>query len=195
MLPKQLANAFFTSEKHKLIKSLDFNHLLSQIIGILSVNQIWLTTSLFVYVLQTPLVHPAKTQFSMGIRPVWSESSLCAPWVAKDHNFLQANSEDSDQTGQMPRLIWVFAGHTYHFVGFVTMRLTLRSCEKERQAFTYILDNICIRYGTILYRQVVCIPMGITNCAPLVFFSLCFLFAIKEISWSLFPGIRTLKLL
>ena len=31
----------------------------------------------------------------------------------------------------------------------------------------YLLDNICIRFGTKLYRQIVGIPMG-TNCAPLV---------------------------
>ena len=37
--------------------------------------------------------------------------------------FLHADSEDSDQTGQMPRLIRVFAGHTGHFVGFVKRRL------------------------------------------------------------------------
>ena len=55
-------------------------------------------------------VCPAKTQISLGIRPVWSGSSLSAwrklgplasPW---------APSEDSDQTGWMPRLIWVFTG-------------------------------------------------------------------------------------
>ena len=46
------------------------------------------------------------------IRSVWSESSLCAQWVAKYPRFLHADSEDSDQTGQMPRLIWVFAGRT-----------------------------------------------------------------------------------
>ena len=57
-------------------------------------------------------VRPAKTQISLGIHPVWSESSLCAQWVAKDPSFLQVDSEDSDQTGQMPRLIWVFAGRT-----------------------------------------------------------------------------------
>ena len=57
-------------------------------------------------------VRPAKTQISLGIRPVWSESSLCAQWVAKDPSFLHADSEDSDQTGRMPRLIWVFAGRT-----------------------------------------------------------------------------------
>ena len=32
---------------------------------------------------------------------------------------------------------------------------------------TYLLDNIYIRFGTKLYRQIVGIPMG-TNCAPLV---------------------------
>ena len=57
-------------------------------------------------------VRPAKTQISLGIRPVWSESSLCAQSVAKDLSFLHADSEDSDQTGRMPRLIWVFAGRT-----------------------------------------------------------------------------------
>ena len=57
-------------------------------------------------------VCPAKTQTSLGIRPVWSESLQCAQWVAKDPSFLHADSQDSDQTGQMPRLIWVFAGRT-----------------------------------------------------------------------------------
>ena len=56
-------------------------------------------------------VRPAKTQISLDIRPVWS-ASLCAQWVGKDPSFLHADSEDSDQTGRMPRLIWVFAGRT-----------------------------------------------------------------------------------
>ena len=62
-------------------------------------------------------VRPAKTQITLGIHPVWSESSLCTQWVAKDSSFLEADSEDSD------RLIWVFAGRTCHLVGFVTMGL------------------------------------------------------------------------
>ena len=33
--------------------------------------------------------------------------------------------------------------------------------------FFWIMDNIYIRFGTKLYRQIVGIPMG-TNCAPLV---------------------------
>ena len=42
------------------------------------------------------------------IRPVWSESLLWALWVAKDPNLLQVDSKD--QTGPMPRPIWVFNG-------------------------------------------------------------------------------------
>ena len=34
----------------------------------------------------------------------------------------------TDQTGQMPRLIWVFAGHTCHFVGFVMRWLICPCC-------------------------------------------------------------------
>ena len=69
---------------------------------------------------------PAKTQISLGICLVWSEPLLCILMVAKDQMHMDSEdsdqtgqSEDSDQTGRMPRLIWVFAGHTYHFVGFV----------------------------------------------------------------------------
>ena len=35
------------------------------------------------------------------------------------------------------------------------------------EALIYLLDNIYIRFGTKLYRQIVGIPLG-TNCAPLV---------------------------
>ena len=54
----------------------------------------------------TKRLGPAKTQISLGIRPVGSESSLCAQWVAKDSSFLHVDSEDSDQTGQMQSLCW-----------------------------------------------------------------------------------------
>ena len=41
------------------------------------------------------------------------------------------------------------------------------SCQNVCDALPFLLDNIFIRFGTKLYRQVVGIPMG-TNCAPLV---------------------------
>ena len=68
-------------------------------------------------------VYRAKTRISLGIRPVWPESSLCALWVAKDPMTLHADGEDSDQTARMPRLIWIFARRTCHFAGFVVRRL------------------------------------------------------------------------
>ena len=66
-------------------------------------------------------VHPAKTQISLSIRTVWSESLLCALWVAKDPVV-------------NPRLIWVFAGHTGCFVCFVIHRLIL-----------FLLQNIVMK--------------------------------------------------
>ena len=70
-------------------------------------------------------VCPTKTPISLGIRPVWSESSLSAWRKLRPLGTHSAHSEDSDQTGRMPRLIWVFAGRTCHFVGFVMRRLIL----------------------------------------------------------------------
>ena len=39
-------------------------------------------------------VRPAKTQISLGIHQVGSESALCTQWVAKDPSFLHMDSED-----------------------------------------------------------------------------------------------------
>ena len=76
--------------------------------------------------LPVPLpVCPAKTQISLGIHPVWSESSLSAHWAVKVSRFLHADSEDSDQKGRMPSLIWVFTGLIGHSVGFIMLQLFL----------------------------------------------------------------------
>ena len=67
-------------------------------------------------------VRPSKTQISLGIRQIWSGFFLCAQWVANDLRFLHANSEYSDPTGRMPRLIWIFFGRIVHLVCFVVRR-------------------------------------------------------------------------
>ena len=46
-------------------------------------------------------------------------------------------------------------------------RYELWSCQKLCDALHYVLDNIFIRFGSELYRQIVGIPMG-TNCATFV---------------------------
>ena len=66
-------------------------------------------------------VRPTMTQISLGI-PVWSGSSLSTWRNLGSLVTYWAHSEDSDQTGRMPRLIWVFVGHS-NFVGFVMRRL------------------------------------------------------------------------
>ena len=48
-----------------------------------------------------------------------------------------------------------------------TKRYKLWSCQNVCEALIYLLENIYIRFGNKLYRQIVGIPMG-TNCAPLV---------------------------
>ena len=76
-------------------------------------------------------VRPAKTQISLGIRPVWSESSLSTWRKLGSLATHWVHSEDSDQTGRMPRLIWVFAGRT--------LILLVLSCRGSFQFVSFIM--------------------------------------------------------
>ena len=68
-------------------------------------------------------VRPTKTQISLGIRPVWSESSLCAQWVAKGPRLLlHADSEDWSDWADAQADLSLRWAHI-HFVGFVVSRL------------------------------------------------------------------------
>ena len=67
---------------------------------------------------------------------------------------LHADSEVSDQTGQMPRLIGVFAGHTDHFVGFfrVSTQMICQVLHPCQQHFNYarlILKALCKRSAAL----------------------------------------------
>ena len=70
----------------------------------------------------------AQLESARGIRPVWSESLLSAWRKLGSLATHWAHSEDSDQTGQMPRLISLHWVHS-HFVGFVVRRLKYFSHE------------------------------------------------------------------
>ena len=63
-------------------------------------------------------LRPAKTRISLGIRPVWSESSLSAWRKLGSLATHWVHSEDFDQTGRMHRLIWVFAGQAVTLLVF-----------------------------------------------------------------------------
>ena len=67
-------------------------------------------------------VRPAKTQISLGICPVWSESSLSAWRNIKSLATQWAHSKDwSDRADAQadPSLRWA---HTGHFVSFVMLQ-------------------------------------------------------------------------
>ena len=66
-------------------------------------------------------------------RPVWSESSLSAWRKLRSLATNWAHSKDSDQTGWMPRLIWVLAGHTATLLGFVTRWLNFEKKKKKKK--------------------------------------------------------------
>ena len=53
------------------------------------------------------------------------------------------------------------------FTSDAVRNYNLWSCQKVREALSFLLYNIYIRFGSKLYRQIVGIPIG-TNCAPLV---------------------------
>ena len=57
-------------------------------------------------------------------------------------------------------------GHAF-FTSDAVRNYNLWSYQKVCKALTFLLDNISIKFGSKLYRQIVGIPMG-TNCASLV---------------------------
>ena len=69
-------------------------------------------------------MRPAKASNQPGHPPsLIRVFTVCDHWIAEGLRFLHADSEDSGQTGQMPRLILVFAGCTGHSIDFVMKRL------------------------------------------------------------------------
>ena len=78
------------------------------------------------------LVQPAKTQISLRIRAVWSESSLIACAFYSLQAIQRGTKENPCRTGWKYRL--TFAGHTGLIVGFVVHRLKY----KYSMAFYYV---------------------------------------------------------
>ena len=76
---------------------------------------------------------------------VWSESSLSAWRKLGSLATHWAHSEDSGQTGRMPRLIWVRWAHS-HFVGFVMLWLI----------YGQILHWNCLNNGSNCASRTVC---------------------------------------
>ena len=90
-------------------------------------------------------VRLVKTQISLGIHQIWSESSLYIFWVAKDPMLFYADIEDSNQTWWVPRLIWVFAGRTGQFCCF---------CHAAAQ-FIVFIHCFCLQGCSVVSRHVI----------------------------------------
>ena len=104
-------------------------------------------------------VHPAKTQIRLGIHPVWTESSLCAQWVAKDLSFLHADSGDSDLTGQAAEtLIWVFAACTAILLvlscpGSNNIQISQFNSIFESRKFNKVVISSCVIFTELLGKN------------------------------------------
>ena len=112
-------------------------------------------------------VCPVKTQISLGIHPVWSETSLSAWRKLGSLATHWAHSKDSDQTGRMPRLIWVFAG--------CTLILLVLSCRASNGSCKYheiILQSVNLPYEIMsLYCKAILLAeklIGKIKCAHLI---------------------------
>ena len=85
-------------------------------------NSVWTTCEKSSSACRSPFA-PLHDKITCAPSKDSNQPRHCAQWVAKDLMLLHADSEDSDQTRRMPRLIRVFAGRTGDFVGFVVWRL------------------------------------------------------------------------
>ena len=69
--------------------------------------------------------------------------------------------------GNIPSILHVTEEMLFFFISEKHRNYTLWSCQKVCKDFTFLLDNIYIRFGNKLFRQIAGISMG-TNCTPLV---------------------------
>ena len=93
------------------------------------------------------------------------QSSLCAQWEARDLMILHADSEVSDRTGRIPRLIHVFAGRTCHFVGFVMLPRSWLANSAKNQTEKVIAYGYHVALNNILllscHRLLFCTGLNI----------------------------------
>ena len=85
------------------------------------------------------------------------------------HNLIKDKTVDlTERTFQREGSLYVACNdRNAFFTSDAVRNYNLWSCQEVCEALTFLLDNIYIRFGSKLYRQIVGIPMG-TNCAPLV---------------------------
>ena len=101
---------------------------------------------------------PAKTQISLGIRPVWSESSLC--WVAEEPMFLHADSEDSDQTGRIKKLQCFKNSVDVYFSDVIR----IAHCFAKNESTSWLLKEA--KFGRLPLLETTISSLSSARCAP-----------------------------
>ena len=91
----------------------------------------------------------ATIQISLRFRAVWSESSLCAFWIAKNAKCLHVDNEGSAQTVQMSETtISHVTTHSFNYFGakfqttFVVCFFSLTNYRLERSLYVKLKDWI-----------------------------------------------------
>ena len=90
-------------------------------------------------------------------------------YTTLSHNLIKEKLTEliEQKINRMGSLYLACNDKTRFFTSEQPERYKLWSCQKMCDALHYLLDNIFIRFGSKLYRQIVGYAMG-TNCAPLV---------------------------
>ena len=117
------------------------------------------------------VVFPDHTHLLFFLLSGLSTYDLSTLYTTLPHNLIKEKlTELIEQTFNREGSLYLACNDKNAFFFFTSeqpKRYKLWSCQKMCDALHYLLDNIFIRFGSKLYRQIVCIPMG-TNCAPLV---------------------------
>ena len=106
---------------------------------------------------------------SRGFRATLSTYDFSTLYTTLPHNFIKDKLVDLiERTFQREGSLYIACNdRNAFFTSDAVRNYNLWSCQKVCEALTFLLDNIYIRFGSKLNRQIVGIPMG-TNCAPLV---------------------------
>ena len=106
------------------------------------------------------------------------------------YNLIKENV--TEQTSNTEGLLYLACNEQLTFSLLKILKIYLWSFQNECDALHYPLDNICIRFVSRMYKQIVDIPMGI-NFAPLV--ADLFVFCYERCFFGLFLTIIKLVLL
>ena len=89
-------------------------------------------------------------------------------YTALPHNLIKNKLEDLFERILKEKVLFILHVMTgMLFSPLMLLNIIYGLFQKVCEALTFLLDNIYIRFGSKLYRQIVGIPMD-TNCAPLV---------------------------